>query len=393
LILYLRPINPKGDPSIQVIFLILTCYMSVESIFFFLFILFISGMLALDLGIFDRHSHEVKFKEALIWTGVWVMLAAGFYLLILYKGEIIHGLRSVADIQQKVLQYKHPIQVVSDSFPQALALYRQNLALEFLSGYLIEYMLSVDNVFVIILIFISFGVQKIYFKRVLFWGITGAILLRFFFIFLSSALIQRFDWVLYIFGVFLAITGVKMFIDRNKENKIETSKHPVIRLASKYLPVYPNYFRAHFWFRNKKDNKRLYFTPLFLVLLVIEFTDLIFAVDSVPAIFSVTQDPFIVFFSNIFAILGLRSLFFVVAHIISMLRFLKHGLSILLTFIGFKMLLHTQLRDWGFTNIHSLMVIIGILTVSILASFIWPDKRLQHKKKILELTGEEPGKI
>lgn len=367
--------------------------MPVESLFFTIFIVFIAGMLALDLGVFDRKSHEVKFREAMIWTMVWVSLAAAFYLLILLKGEIIHGLNSVADIEGKILKYKHPIDIGGLSFPEALNLYRQNLALEFITGYLIEYMLSVDNVFVIILIFISFGVQKMYYKRVLFWGILGAIVMRFIFIFLSSALIQRFDWVLYIFGIFLVITGVKMFLDRNKDDRIETSKHPVVKFASKYLPLYPNYFRGHFWFRNKNDNRRLYFTPLFLVLLVIEFTDVVFAVDSVPAIFSVTQDPYIVFFSNIFAILGLRSLFFVIAHVITMLRFLKHGLAILLTFIGFKMLLHVQLKEWGFTTVHSLIIVVGILSVSILASLFWPDKSRKKVKVIEELTGEKPGKI
>ncbi len=364
--------------------------MPVESIFFILFLVFINGMLALDLGVFDRHSHEVKFKEALVWTIVWVSLAALFYFLLYCKGELIHELRSIADIQAKIDQYKHPIVLGSAGFPEALTIYRHNLALEFLTGYLIEYMLSVDNVFVIILIFISFGVQKMYYKRVLFWGILGAIVMRFIFIFLSSALIQRFDWILYIFGIFLAITGVKMFIERNKEEKIETSRHPVIRFASKYLPVFPNYFRGHFWFRNKNDNNRINFTPLFMVLLVIEFTDVVFAIDSVPAIFSVTQDPYIVFFSNIFAILGLRSLFFVVAHVISMLRFLKHGLAILLTFIGFKMLMHIQLKEWGFTTVHALLVVACILGTSILASMVWPDKSRIKKKAITDLTGEKP---
>lgn len=367
--------------------------MAVETVFFIVFLLFIGSMLAIDLGIFDRHSHEVKFREALIWTVVWVSLALGFYFLIMFKGEIIHGLDTVEDIQAKIQQYRHPIDISNLAYPEAIQVYRNNLALEYITGYLIEYMLSVDNVFVILLIFISFGVQKMYYKRVLFWGILGAIVMRFIFIFLSSALIQKFDWILYIFGIFLVITGVKMFIDRNKEDKIETSKHPVVKFASKHLPVYPHYFRGHFWFRNKQDRMRLYFTPLFLVLLVIEFTDVVFAVDSVPAIFSVTQDPFIVFFSNIFAILGLRSLFFVVAHVISMLRFLKHGLSVLLTFIGFKMLLHVQLKEWGFTTVHSLMVVVAILVVSILASLIWPDKNRKKIKGVTELTGEKPNVI
>jgi tellurite resistance protein TerC len=364
--------------------------MPVETIFFLVFIIFIAGMLALDLGVFDRHSHELKFREAVIWTLVWVSLAAGFYLLILFKGEIIHNLDSVEAIRLKVGQFKHPIFVDNLNFQDALFVYRKNLALEFLTGYLIEYMLSVDNVFVIILIFISFRVQKMYYKRVLFWGIIGAIVMRFVFIFLSSALIQRFDWILYVFGIFLVITGIKMFLNRNKEDHIETAKHPVVKYTSRYFPVYPNYFRGHFWFRNKKDNMKLYFTPLFLVLLVIEFTDVVFAVDSVPAIFSVTQDPYIVFFSNIFAILGLRSLFFVVAHIISMLRFLKHGLSVLLAFIGFKMLLHVQLSEWGFTTFHSLIVVVSILAVSILASVIWPVKDKKKSEAVTKLTGENP---
>jgi tellurite resistance protein TerC len=251
-------------------------------------------------------------------------------------------------------------------------------------------MLSVDNVFVMILVFMSFGVQKIYYKRVLMWGIIGAVIMRFIFIFLSAALIQRFSWILYIFGAFLVFTGIKMFLERNKEDKVDPEQHPAVKFFSKYFPVHPTYFREHFWFRNKHDNNRLYFTPLFLVLLVIEFTDVIFAVDSVPAIFSITQDPYIVFFSNIFAIMGLRSLFFVVAHIISMFRFLKHGLAILLSFIGFKMLLHLQLSEWGFKTIHSLMVIVIILASSIGASLIWPDRSRKKIEAVSELTGEKP---
>ena len=246
------------------------------------------------------------------------------------------------------------------------------------------------DVFVMILVFMSFGVQKMYYKRVLMWGIIGAVIMRFIFIFLSAALIQRFDWILYIFGAFLVITGIKMFLERNKEDKVDPEHHPVVKFFSRFFPVHPVYFRQHFWFRNKHDNNRLYFTPLFLVLLVIEFTDVIFAVDSVPAIFSITQDPYIVFFSNIFAIMGLRSLFFVVAHVITMFRFLKHGLAVLLSFIGFKMLLHVQLHDLGFTTLHSLLIIVAILGTSIAASLILPDKSRKKSKIVTELTGEKP---
>jgi tellurite resistance protein TerC len=173
-----------------------------------------------------------------------------------------------------------------------------------------------------------------------------------------------------------------MFLSRNQEEKMDAEAHPVVKIASKYLPVYPHYFRQHFWFRNA-HTKKLNFTPLFVVLLVIEFTDVVFAVDSVPAIFSVTQDPYVVFFSNIFAILGLRSLFFVVVNVISLFHYLKHGLSILLAFIGFKMLLKEPLHDIGFTTAHSLYVVVGILAVSILASVIFPNKTKLEKAHLI----------
>ena len=364
---------------------------SSEHLIFAGFLLFIAAILALDLGIFDKKSHEVKFREALIWTFVWIGFGIGFYFLLLYFGDRLHGVKTIEDVQNRIDLYKHTYDIIGvTSNEAAVQIYRQNLSLEYITGYLIEYMLSVDNVFVMILVFMSFGVQKMYYKRVLMWGIIGAVIMRFIFIFLSAALIQRFDWILYIFGAFLVITGIKMFLERNKEDKVDPEHHPVVKFFSRFFPVHPVYFRQHFWFRNKHDNNRLYFTPLFLVLLVIEFTDVIFAVDSVPAIFSITQDPYIVFFSNIFAIMGLRSLFFVVAHVITMFRFLKHGLAVLLSFIGFKMLLHVQLHDLGFTTLHSLLIIVSILGTSIAASLILPDKSRKKSKIVTELTGEKP---
>ena len=354
-----------------------------EIIFFSIFLVFIISVLMLDLGVFDRKSHEVPFKEALIWTGVWVMLSFGFFLLLRFRGELIHGLDSLDAIKSQIAQYKHPINIDGLTFQQALDVYRQNLSLEYITGYLIEYALSVDNVFIMILIFLSFKVQKLYYKRVLFWGILGAVIMRFLFIFLSATLIQRFEWIMYLFGAFLVFTGIKMFLSRNKEEKIDTEAHPMVKLASKYLPIYPHYFRQHFWFLKPKT-KKLYFTPLFIVLLVIEFTDVVFAVDSVPAIFSITQDPYIVFFSNIFAILGLRSLFFVVINVIGLFHYLKHGLSILLAFIGVKMLLKEPLHEIGFTTAYSLYVVVGILAVSILASLIFPDKKKLEEANFVE---------
>ncbi len=363
---------------------------SSEHIIFFCFLLFITAVLALDLGIFDRRSHVVTFREALIWTFVWVSFAIGFYFLLLQFGDSLHGVKTIQDVQHRIDMYKHTYSIlgVTDTL-KAVDIYRHNLALEYITGYLIEYMLSVDNVFVILLVLISFGVQKMYYKRVLMWGIIGAMIMRFIFIFTSAALIQHFDWLMYIFGIFLVITGIKMFIERNKEDKVETENHPVVKFVSNYFPVYPRFFRQHFWFRNKHEKNRIYFTPLFLVLVVVEFTDVLFAVDSVPAIFSVTQDPYIVFFSNIFAIMGLRSLFFVIAHVINKVRFLKHGLSILLSFIGFKMLLSAPLKQWGFTTVHSLFVIIVILGTSIAASMIWPDKSRKKRKAVEEYTAEK----
>lgn len=343
-----------------------------EVLFFSGFLLFIITVLVVDLGVFSKHSHVVPFKEALTWTGVWVAFAMIFYVLIIFFGDRIHGIPDMETLKRIIVLHGHPIKLTNETFEQALVIYRHNLSLEYMTGYLIEYALSVDNVFVMILIFLAFDVQHKYYKRVLFWGILGAIVMRFLFIFISAALIQRFAWILYAFGVLLIFTGVKMFLERNKEEKIETAKHPVVRIVSRFFPVYPNYVGKYFFIVKKG---KFLITPLFITLLVIEFTDVIFAVDSVPAIFSVTQDPYIVFFSNIFAILGLRSLFFVVMHVVNLFRFLKIGLSVLLTFIGLKMLFHHYLDAWGFTTSDSLLVVLGILVTSILASVLIPEKK------------------
>lgn len=223
-----------------------------------------------------------------------------------------------------------------------------------------------------VLIFSAFAVEKKYYKRVLFWGIIGALILRFLFIFLSAALIYQFSWILYIFGVFLVFTGIKMFLSRNKEDKIDSEHHPIVKFASRFFRVYPTFVKEKFWI---KENGKYFITPLFIVLLVVEFSDLIFAVDSVPAIFSISKDPYIVFFSNIFAIIGLRSLFFLVVNIINLFHYLKTGLSVLLIFIGTKMLIHSWLEEIGFTTAHSLYVILGILITSILASLAFPKKQ------------------
>jgi tellurite resistance protein TerC len=346
--------------------------MSNELLFFASFLLFIGLMIFLDLGVFSKNNHVVNFKEAASWSFVWILCAAGFYLILDMKGDVIHGIDSYEKLQNLHLKFADHVVLIPGNFEQSLQNYRDNMSLEFITGYLVEYALSVDNIFVLILIFSSFGVREKYFKKVLFWGILGAVVLRCIFIFIGSALIQEFSWIMYLFGAFLAFTGIKMFFDSGDDEKIETEKHPVVIIISKFLPVFPRYVGENFFI--KRGGKWMA-TPLFVVLMIIEFTDLIFAVDSVPAVFSVTKDPYLVFFSNIFAVLGLRSMFFFLANILHIFHYLNYGLALLLTYIGTKMLAHSWLKSIGFTNAHSLYIIVGILSISILASVLFPKKK------------------
>jgi tellurite resistance protein TerC len=296
------------------------------AIFWIGFNLFVIVMLALDLGVFHKHTHKVPVREAVIWTAVWVTLAMIFMVFIYFDlGKI--------------------------------------KALEFLTGYVIEYSLSVDNIFVFIMIFSYFAVDDRYQHKVLFWGIIGALIMRAIFIFAGVALINRFHWIIFIFGGFLIITGIRMLFQ--KDTSVDPEKNPVVRFFRKILPVTGAMHGERFFI--KKD-KRLYATPLFLVLLVIETSDLIFAVDSIPAILAITQDSFIVYTSNIFAIMGLRSLYFAVSGIMEYFRYLKIGLAFVLTFVGLKML------GSGFglkiPIILSLLTILSILLISIMASVI-----------------------
>jgi tellurite resistance protein TerC len=350
-----------------------------ENIFFGGFLLFITIMLALDLGVFNKKDKVVSLKEAGLMSLIWVSFALGFYVLLTRFGEIIHGIDSFEKLKEIVEVHKHNIKLIPNDFADSLIIYRNNLGLEFLTGYVVEYALSVDNIFVIVLILSAFGVQEKYYHRVLFWGILGAIIMRFLFIFIGATLISQFEWILYIFGAFLVYTGIMMFINRDQDEKIDTENHRVVKWASKVFAVWPHYEGKKFFV--KKHGKNL-ITPLFIVLLVIEFTDLIFAVDSIPAIFAVTKDPYIVFFSNIFAILGLRSMFFLLVNIIHKFHYLKVGLSVLLVFIGVKMLAHNFLHNLGFTTSHSLIIIISILVVSVVASLLFPKKHSHEAEKI-----------
>jgi len=301
--------------------------MEVSPIFWVIFCIIIVVMLALDLGVFNKKSHEIKLKEALSWVAVWVSLAMIFNLIILFQ-------------------------------------FGKTKALEFLTAYVIEYSLSIDNIFVFIMVFSFFSVRKEYQHKVLFWGILGAVIMRAIFIFAGVALINKFHWIVIIFGVFLVFTGLKMLLQK-EEAKVEPEKNGLVRLLKKFLPVSDHFHGSSFFV--KKEGKT-YATPLFVVLLIIESTDLIFAVDSIPAVLAISKDTFIVFTSNIFAILGLRSLYFAISGIMGLFRFLKIGLALVLTFVGLKML--AAFFDFEIPVTISLSVIISILLLSILASLI-----------------------
>ena len=293
------------------------------------FNVFVLLMLALDLGVFHRKAHEVKFREAITWSAVWIMLSLIFNAGIWYYfGEV--------------------------------------KAIEFLTGYIVEKSLSVDNIFVFVLIFTSFQVPLIYQHKVLFWGVLGALVMRIIFIFAGVALITKFHWIIYVFGIFLIYTGIK--IARDKGTKIDIENNALVKYVRKFIPVTTDYFNARFLV---KLNNKWHATPLLLVLILIEVTDLIFAVDSIPAILAITNDPFIVYTSNVFAILGLRSLYFALAGSLKYFIYLHYGLALILVFVGIKMLI----SDFYKLNPFLSLGIIGlILAGSITASFIWPAK-------------------
>lgn len=316
-----------------------------NGLFFAIFMIFVVVMLTLDLTVFHKKDHVVGVKEATIWTAIWVALAMGFAILVLLFGDWMMP----------------PDDTVTD-----LTAYRREMFSEFLAGYFLEESLSIDNIFVMIMIFVSFGIKKEYYHRVLFWGIFGAIVLRFIFIFALGALVASVSWVLAIFGVILIYSGVKMFRPQTDE-EIDTANHPVVKFASKHFPVTKQSY-GHDFFHHEGGKWML--TPLFLVLLVIEFSDIIFAVDSIPAVFSVTKNPVIVYTSNIFAIMGLRSLFFLLSDVADRFWLLHYGLGVLLCFIGIKMI-GGEFFGWHIPTLASLAVILGILVFSITLSLVF----------------------
>lgn len=289
------------------------------------FLGFVLLMLALDLGVFHRTAHSVSMKEAAAWSGVWVLLATVF-------GGLVY------------------------------AWFGKERALEYAAGYVIEKALAVDNIFVFVVIFSTFAIPAVHQHRILFWGVLGALVLRAAFILAGGAFVQRFHWSIYVFGGILLFTGVKLLVHR--EDTPDPEKNPIVRLFRRLLPVTPHPVDSRF---TVVQNGKRYATPLLLALVSVEVTDLIFAVDSIPAIFAVTIDPFIVFTSNIFAILGLRSLYFLLAGAIDKFHYLKLGLSLVLVFVGAKMVLG---HVYKIPIVASLLVIITILTGAVIASLL-----------------------
>jgi len=305
------------------------------------FIVFILAMLAMDLGVFNRKAHAVSLREAFAWTGVWVSMAMAFNVLIYFM-------------------YQHHWFGVGQTVGEQLT--GSDAALKFFTGYIIEESLSLDNIFVIALILAYFRVPQAYQHRVLFWGVLGAMVMRGVMIALGVALIRHFSWITYVFGGILIFTAIKMLLA--KHDNPDPDHNPLVRLAKRWLPVTDGFRGQALLVR---ENGRRMMTPLMLVLLTVESTDLLFAVDSVPAIFAVTTDPFIVFTSNIFAILGLRSMYFALAAVIEKFRYLKTSLMFLLGYIGVKMLL---IHHYEIPTVASLGVIAGILGTGVVASII-----------------------
>ena len=344
-------------------------------LFFAVVLIIIIGILMFDLLVVGRKSHEVSLREAASWTGVWVTLAMLFALLLRFHGDMVYGVDSLEGLGELLRKYYPYLPSEPGDLETGLEILRKNMAINFVSGYLIEESLSIDNLFVIMTILGAFSVRKEDYKRVLFWGILGAIVMRFIFIFAGAALIYRFDWLLYLFGAYLLYMGVKMYLERNKNIRIQPQDHRFVKLLSRWFNVYPGFVDGKFFIRQKGV---FYVTPLFIVLMMIEFTDLVFALDSVPAVFGITRDPYIVFFSNIFAIIGLRSLFFLLVKVVERFHLLKVGISILLAFVGLKLIAHHWLEHWGYRPAYSLIVISVVLGLSILFSVLFPKKPPAH---------------
>ncbi|MFA5492390.1 MAG: TerC/Alx family metal homeostasis membrane protein [Bacteroidales bacterium] len=332
-------------------------------------VILVAFLMFIDLKVGKTQHHVMTLKSAALWTIFWIGAGVLFGFSLLLWGHHIHSIHSIEDLSFIIKKHHHLININGLAFDEALKLYRQNLTVEYFTGYFIEKSLSLDNIFVWLIIFMSFNVPEKYYKDILFWGIVGAVVFRFIFIFGLSSLLTAFEWVLFIFAAILLYTGIKMIFkkkDNGEKEKEKYQNHFIVRQFSKFRHFYPDYDRGFFF----KKGGFIFVTGSFLVLCIVEFTDIIFAIDSIPAIFAITADPYIIYFSNIFAILGLRALFFLVYHGLRSLYYLNYGLGTLLILMGVKIITEDWLHEIGFTNIHSLILVLSIITITIVASLL-----------------------
>lgn len=326
------------------------------------FVLFVFLLLALDLGVFHRQAHVVTVREALKWSAVWISLGLSFCVFV-YFGYEHHwlGLGTTPDATSRAPAIVDGVTYYNDG---------GSAALKYLTGFVVEKSLAVDNIFVIAMLFASLRVPAMYQHRVLFWGIIGALLMRGTMIGVGAALIAKFTWIIYVFGGFLILTGIKMLLTKEDDEDITQSR--VFRLVRRIIPVSQEFHGKSFFIRDAAKRGALVATPLFLALVLVELADVIFAVDSIPAIFAITTDAFLVFTSNVFAILGLRSLYFAFAGLIDKFKYLKVSLSAVLVVIGGKMLAHSYLERWlgDAFSLYVLAVVASILAAGVIASLV-----------------------
>ncbi|MCC7297210.1 MAG: TerC/Alx family metal homeostasis membrane protein [Bacteroidia bacterium] len=343
------------------------------------FLILVCVGLALDLGLFKKNSpHTIGFKEALWRTIGWVSAGLLFGVVVYFFHHNLHEISNNYDYALYKQKYESGFEL-RDKMEQTAHAFSKEVSIQYITGYFIEYSLSVDNLFVMMLIFSSFKVAEKYQKNVLLWGVVGAVVMLFCFIFIGSALLIRFHWLIYVFVAILLYGGLKLLISKeDKDSKMDTENHPVVKWASKILPIAKQDHEGKFFSR---EDGKFVFTGLFLVLLVVEFTDLIFAVDSVPAILGITRDPYLVFFSNIFAIMGLRSLYFLLSHGLAGIHTLKYGLSSILIFVGMKMIFESWFKAIGFNYLHNLMVLGAIIAITVIFAVLFPQKAEKTARK------------
>lgn len=335
------------------------------------FAVLLMGMLW-DLGVFSKSTEQdVSAPRAIKHTAGWFGIGLLMTIFIYFFHADFQNIQTLQDLNRYGVTYRINLDFGDGSFDSAMSNFRKTSAISYLSGFLLEYALSVDNLFVIFLIFQSFKMNAANQKRILVWGVIGAVVLRFLFIYLGSEIVLRFEWVMYFFGAFLIFSGFKMLYSEGDED-IDTENHFIVKITKKWFRVAADDPAETRFF--KRENGLLFMTVPFLVLIIVDITDLIFAVDSVPAVFGVTTDPYLVFFSNIFAVMGLRSLYFLLGAGMDQFYSLKYGLSMVLVYIGLKMVLEKYAHKYGFTEVHNLLVIIAILALSIFWSIWFPKQ-------------------